>query len=392
MASKREKVIKPEKRKGDDVTKKDTPVEERFVSSQKLQRNYQRRMILTNTTLILILIGVVGFLVYTSLVSTKKLSAENASIRSQLSQFVNGDPVTIYENKTFVRYDQEPLAATIYSSATCSTCAQEVEKIIAKLQASLPTLQNIIILDTDDAQVQGAALKIGVGYLPGVVFSKNITTTSFYEEGKEFFSAKSDGSQQFYTHSLGHTPIKFIATTKNLAGFPSQDSTAIAQGTKQANEASVEIHAFLTTDCPACKTARDVIKNIEQSNPAVEVVEHFAQNLQSSPHSATKAIACAYESGKGEAFTNTLFARQAAWLPITDLNPVFSRYARDLGIQATTFETCIARENTEIERQNRLFQTFGISQVPTLFIGNEQFVGVQTVADLNAAVTAATRP
>lgn len=362
--------------------------EKKDITSQRLQKSYKGRGLTLNTILVLVLIGISGYFLYTTLVSTKALEQENALIKNELTSLLTGDPVSTYDDKTFVRYDQKPLAVTVYSSNTCTSCAAEIDKVIAKLQTSLPTLRNITVLDTDDKVVRESALRLGIGYLPGFVFTKDISETQFYEEGKDFFSEKSDGSQQFYTHALGHDPVKFIATTTNLQGFPSQDSSTVAQTSGQTTQQPVEIHAFLTTDCPACKTARDVVKSIERSNPDVEVVEHFSEDLQATSMSATKSIACAYEAGKGEAFTDTLFARQAAWLAIADLDPIFVRYARENGIPTDAFERCLAQENSELDMQERLFQTFGITQVPTIFIGNQRFVGVQTAAALNEAISA----
>ncbi len=352
--------------------------------SPKLQRTINRKKRLSGFFLAIILLGIVGFFLFTTFSVVGNLRDENEALENQLSQFLNDDPITTYSDKTFVRYEQNPLSVTVYTSATCNKCDDEAKEIIAKLQASLPTLQEIILLDTDDKEVQSQALEQGVGYLPGIVFSQDITQTTFYEEGKEFFSEKSDGSQQFYTHALGHAPAKYIATTKNLDGFPSQGTSTTTQRAEASNQ--LEIHAFLTTDCPACKTARDVIKSIEKSNPRVKVVEHFSEKLQKENISATRAIACAHLAGKGEAFTDRLFARQAAWLEVNALDPVFARYATSVGIDNDTFSSCLSEDNIEITRQDRLFQTFGLTQVPTIFINNIPFVGVQTVSTLNQAI------
>ncbi len=352
----------------------------------------RRRSVLT---IVFALLGIV-ILTIILLTQTQKgdeLTTQVQKLQEQQAVFASGENVFAYKGKTFVKYDHEPVNAVIYTSASCAACADEISKISHKIKTAVPTIKEIVIRDTDIAQFKKEALANNVAYLPGILFSPEIVQTDFYTSDPSFFHQLSSGSYQFYSHVFGHKPMKYIASPKKMPGFSESEKVLATKNAQVSDSAptpdpTIEIHAFLTTDCPSCKTAHDTLNILAKNNPGVKIVRHFSQSRQTKDHLATRAVACATFMGKGDLYTNTIFLRQAAWLSVAQLQPVLERYATTHALNAADFSTCLmAEKNDDVQKQDDLFATFGVTEVPTIFVGEQSFVGVQKIPTLQQAIT-----
>jgi predicted DsbA family dithiol-disulfide isomerase len=77
-----------------------------------------------------------------------------------------------------------------------------------------------------------------------------------------------------------------------------------------------------------------------------------------------------------------------------DLTPEgCERVAQTAGVDLQAYRACLAspRPNVALERDDRAARDAGVSGLPTLWVGREQFVGLQTVETLRASIDRALR-
>ncbi len=343
------------------------------------------RSIIEKNALIIAIIAIIfGLTLIGSSSKIKTLTNQKNTLEAQQAVFTSSESVFRYKNRSFVAHEEGPVDAVIYTATSCDGCAVEIEKILRKLKGSLPTLHNIEIRDTDSGDVQSEALQNNVAFIPSVILSKEVANTKIFSDARNFFSQTKNGGYQVFLQSLGHNPITYIASPKSKAGFSAD----------QSSNATSEIHAFLTTDCPACKTAYNVLETVQKSNPNVKIVYHYSEKRQEKKHNATRSIACAAKTGREKAYTANLYTRQAAWSPIKQLDPIFTRYATANAVPSEEFITCLENPTEDIleiiAKQESLFNTFGVGEVPTIFVNNTVFTGVQTIATIKSALKGVT--
>lgn len=348
-----------------------------------------QKFVTANAIVVTIAATILGFALVAALGKIKVLTSERNELKQAQSVFTKDGSVFAYEGRSYVAYDEAPIDAVIYTSSKCTNCAEDIEAITAKVRASLPTLRNVIMRDTDDTEIQMEALEQNIAFVPSMILSKEVEQTQLFETANDFFAQTKNGSYQLFVQSLGHTPRKYIASPKGKKGMitPAETTTInVANPTK-------EIHAFLTADCPSCKNAYDVLGVIDKANQNVEITYHLSNAMQEQVSQATTSVACVdhIDPTKTKAYTDNLYARQAAWLAVTtDLEPVFTRYAGFYAIAAADFTECLQSPPeavvASIQKQEKAFNTFGISQVPTIFVEDQVFTGVQTTKTISDAL------
>ena len=120
-------------------------------------------------------------------------------------------------------------------------------------------------------------------------------------------------------------------------------------------------------------------------------------NLHPNARAASIAAECADEQGKFWEYHNMLFEKQSEWnrLPKSDLQTTLIQYASDLGLQSTSFESCLGSEKIadEVNKDTLDAAKYGVTGTPAFFIGNEKdgFVklsGAQPYPNFQAAIDA----
>ncbi len=132
---------------------------------------------------------------------------------------------------------------------------------------------------------------------------------------------------------------------------------------------------FLDFQCPACaaqhRVFREVVADLEYDVNFVylhaPLPQHpFAVN-------AAQAFICADEQGRGSEMADALFMSAAPDAEET------SRFAQGLGLDTEAFARCVTSERTaeQLRRDGDRANQTGLRSLPTFWIGNRKFVGVQ---------------
>jgi protein-disulfide isomerase/uncharacterized membrane protein len=157
----------------------------------------------------------------------------------------------------------------------------------------------------------------------------------------------------------------------------------------EQREGVATIVEFVDFECPFCRRQQEAVAQVVASyGPRVRVVRKNVP-LSFHPHArdAARAACCAEEQGRGDAVAEALFRAE-------DLTPEgCERVAQAAGVDLQAYRACLAspRPNVALERDDRAARDAGVSGLPTLWVGREQFVGLQTVETLRASIDRALR-
>jgi predicted DsbA family dithiol-disulfide isomerase/uncharacterized membrane protein len=140
---------------------------------------------------------------------------------------------------------------------------------------------------------------------------------------------------------------------------------------------------FADFQCPYC---RELHPSMSQLLHEYADQVHFVRlnvPLASHPNArnAAKAYCCADEEGKSEQMADALFQSP-------DLSPeACERIAVSLGLSPATFRACVASPATSarIDQEYQLARSAGLAGLPTVWIGDKGYVGLQSIATLRAA-------
>jgi protein-disulfide isomerase len=178
-----------------------------------------------------------------------------------------------------------------------------------------------------------------------------------------------------------------------------------------SDTAPVEIIEFGDFECPGCGqfaviTEPDVRTRLVNTGAARFRFLDFPIASHLASLTAHNAAACANAQGRFWEMHDRIFAGQHEWSHFAnnrDMNAprVFNRYARELGLNADAFETCLENREHELQiRANaREGERLGIQFTPTFIIGDQRVTGAQPydvikklVEDATAAARSAPPP
>lgn len=141
---------------------------------------------------------------------------------------------------------------------------------------------------------------------------------------------------------------------------------------------------FVDFECPFCRRQQEAVAQVVASyGPRVRVVrKNVPLSFHQHARDAARAACCADEQNRGDRMADALFRAE-------DLTPEgCERIAQQVGLDMGAFRACMAspRPNVALERDERDARSVGVSGLPTLWIGREQFVGLQTPETLRASI------
>lgn len=141
------------------------------------------------------------------------------------------------------------------------------------------------------------------------------------------------------------------------------------------NTAPVAVVEFLDFQCPACNMQHRVFQEVLAAvDYDVEMVYLHAP-LPQHPHApdAARAFICAEEQGRGSAMADALF-QSAAPTP-----EAIGQFAEGLGLDTEAFSRCLMSSATEerLRQDGSRATQVGLRSLPTFWIGDRKFVGVQ---------------
>jgi len=92
---------------------------------------------------------------------------------------------------------------------------------------------------------------------------------------------------------------------------------------------------------------------------------------------AAEAVRCAADQGKGEEMRAQVFGGQASWSASGAPDPIWTGYARGLGLNVEKWGGCVRAEfhRKAIEADRDLGVRMGVNATPTIFIGKRRVDG-----------------
>jgi len=141
--------------------------------------------------------------------------------------------------------------------------------------------------------------------------------------------------------------------------------------------APVTLVEFSDFQCPFCQRVMPTLKRLKEAyGDRIRIVWKDFPLTQIHPEAfkAAEAGNCAREQGKFWEFHDVLFGNQQALQP-----EHLKKYAADLGMNVTTFATCLdtAKHNDRVQAQMGVGSSLGVSSTPAAFINGRLVSGAQ---------------
>ena len=159
---------------------------------------------------------------------------------------------------------------------------------------------------------------------------------------------------------------------------------------KGAKDAKVEIVEFSDFQCPACKRAQPVLKNIlsEYKGKVKLVYRHFPLAGHKWAALAHQAAECAHEEGVFWEYHDFLFDEQREWSKLRDPAERFLLYAARLGINLDSFAACLADTTIQrrVSKEKGMGERLQVRSTPTFFIDKDRVVGAVELKTKGIAV------
>lgn len=158
-----------------------------------------------------------------------------------------------------------------------------------------------------------------------------------------------------------------------------------------SDEAKVKMVEFLDYQCPACKNAHPVIKQVlkDRGDSVQLIVRHFPlSSIHPHADNAARATEAANLQGKFWEMHDKLFETQKSWETATNSKDIFAVYGRDLGLNIEQF----TKDYNDQKILDRISQdkgdgnALGVDSTPTLFINGQKYTGEMTVPTLTAKI------
>jgi protein-disulfide isomerase len=141
--------------------------------------------------------------------------------------------------------------------------------------------------------------------------------------------------------------------------------------------APVTLVEFSDFQCPFCLRLAPTIKQLRQQyGDRIRIVWKDFPLTQIHPEAfkASEAAHCARDQGKFWEYHDVLFGNQQALQPQS-----LKQYAADLGLNATTFATCLdtSKYNDRVQQQMGVGNGLGINSTPATFVNGRLVMGAQ---------------
>ncbi|EKD99882.1 MAG: DsbA oxidoreductase [uncultured bacterium] len=193
---------------------------------------------------------------------------------------------------------------------------------------------------------------------------------------------------------IGGSVVVVIAVIFGLTRMSSSTTSATtvdpqvllegARFVKENGETKVTVVAFSDIQCPACKYAKETLKELETMVGVKNVFRQFPlpPNVHKYALISAKAVEAGRVMGKGWEMMDIMFKNQEEWSDIKNPEKKFAEYAKSLGLDEKKFEeTMNSKEVAELVQVDAsLAARLQLSGTPTIFVNGEQ-VGVPFVID-----------
>lgn len=142
-----------------------------------------------------------------------------------------------------------------------------------------------------------------------------------------------------------------------------------------AEDAKVEVVEFSDFQCPACKAAQGLVKQVQNREGVRFVFRHMPlSSIHKNALIAAEAAEAAHDQGKFWEYHDLLFERQEEWAEEKEIEVKLSDYAEELGLDRERFV-----ESLEEGRHKELVMSdygeamrLGVRGTPTFFVNGKQ--------------------
>src|SRR3989344_2014971 len=164
---------------------------------------------------------------------------------------------------------------------------------------------------------------------------------------------------------------------------------ASAKHNKGNPDAAVKIVEFADFQCPACKTAFPIVKDIVEKNEqrVFYVYRHFPLTFHKNSKVAAQACEAAGEQQKFLEMHDRLYETQESWADSGNARDIFENYAKDLGLDIEKFREDFEASEKIVELDYSEGNRFGIQSTPTFFINGKKYPGVISGSELQSIIT-----
>lgn len=167
-----------------------------------------------------------------------------------------------------------------------------------------------------------------------------------------------------------------------------QDLTAGATNTKGDQSAPVTVVEFADLQCPACRAAHPIVKNIleEHGQDIYYVWRHFPLSVHRNARAAAQAAEAAGKQGKFWEMQDMLFTNQEDWSNLGNPKDKFKEYAQNLGLDTEKYDQDFENAVTAINHDVQMAQDLSVASTPTFFINGTRYEGVINQSQFNSII------
>lgn len=168
---------------------------------------------------------------------------------------------------------------------------------------------------------------------------------------------------------------------------PTPELIATAQVAGQAT-----IVEFIDFECPFCRRQHArlarVLAELEAAQEPVRVIyKHLPLAMHPNAREAARFACCAEEQGRGEAMVHALFAREELSADACH------ECASEVGLDAGALQECLgsSRPDARLDTDAQAAREAAVRRLPTCFVGEQRFEGLQEEGTLREALDHARR-
>jgi protein-disulfide isomerase len=146
---------------------------------------------------------------------------------------------------------------------------------------------------------------------------------------------------------------------------------------------------FIDFECPFCRRQHarmsEVLETLaaaDERPPVYVVYKHLPLEMHAHAREAARFVCCAEEQGRGREMVDALFARD-------ELSPAACREcASEVGLDDAALQECLdsARPDARLDADAADARAAGIRRLPTCFVGERRFEGLQEEDTLRRAI------
>ncbi len=162
------------------------------------------------------------------------------------------------------------------------------------------------------------------------------------------------------------------------------------QTASQSANIKVTVVEFGDYQCPACEAAYPITKQMlaQYSGRINFVFRNFPLPQHANAPMAAEAAEAAGAQGKFWQMHDKLYDTQNDWADSQNPLPLFTAYAKDLGLNVSEFQSDVTgnKDAGVIQSDQNDGNFLGVNETPTFFVNGQKIAGVPTLSQLQNAI------